>query len=230
MTSKRPKQIKTKETGKSQQTRSLLFNTAVSLFQKEGYDETTMRKIAQKAGLAVGASYYHFKTKEEIVLEFYRLTQEEAYIQNLEFCKKENELKVRIRNIVRFKIEQFRGYEKFLHVLARSAGDPRHPLSPFSEETRTIREDAISLFRDAMDGCKESIPADLREILPYLFWLFQLGVIYVWLFDDSDSKNKAETLLERGCDLIFQLLRLSSLPLLRSVRKSLLSFIDLIKR
>ncbi len=46
----RKKTTKQKETGKSQQTRSLLFKTAILSFQKEGYDETTMRTIAKKAG------------------------------------------------------------------------------------------------------------------------------------------------------------------------------------
>ncbi|PJZ51760.1 TetR/AcrR family transcriptional regulator [Leptospira adleri] len=217
------------ETGKSQQTRSLLFKTAISLFQKEGYDRTTMRAIAKKAGLAVGATYYHFKTKEDIVLEFYRLTQEEANIQNIEFCKSEFELKARVKNIIRFKLGQFQGYEKFLHVLARSGGDPGHPLSPFSKETEQIREDAISLFRNAIENSKNSIPEDLVSELPFLFWLLQMGFIYVWLFDSSLKKKKTETLIEKGLDLIFQLIKLSSLPLFRSVRKSVLSMIELFK-
>ncbi|PJZ29360.1 TetR/AcrR family transcriptional regulator [Leptospira kmetyi] len=219
-----------KETGKSQPTRSRLFETAISLFQKDGYDETTMRAIAQKAGLALGASYYHFKTKEDIVLEFYKATQEVADVQNVEFCKSESDLKERIKNIIRFKLGQFRGYEKFLHVLARSGGDPNHPLSPFSKETRQIREDAIALFQYAISTSKDSIQADLKEELPYLFWLYQLGIIYVWLFDESPGKKKTELLIEKGLDLIFQLLKLSSLPLFRSVRKSILSMIDLFKK
>ncbi|WP_061249721.1 TetR/AcrR family transcriptional regulator [Leptospira alstonii] len=219
-----------KETGKSQQTRSLLFKTAILLFQKEGYDKTTMRTIAKKAGLAVGASYYHFKTKEEIVLEFYGTTQEEANIQNIEFCKTDSDLKARVKNIVRFKLGQFIGYEKFLHVLSRNGGDPNHPLSPFSKETRQIREDAISLFRDAISDSKNSFSSDLKQDLPFLFWLFQLGVIYVWLFDQSAHKRKTELLIDKGLDLIFQLLKLSSLPIFRSVRKSALSMIDLFKK
>ncbi|MBM9579318.1 TetR/AcrR family transcriptional regulator [Leptospira sp. 201903070] len=225
----RKKVKSTGETGKSQQTRSLLFKTAISLFQKEGYDETTMRAIAQKAGLAVGATYYHFKTKEDIVLEFYRLTQEEANIQNIEFCKSESELKARVKNIIRFKLGQFQGYEKFLHVLARSGGDPKHPLSPFSDETEQIREDAISLFRSAIETSKDSVSADLTEELPFLFWLLQLGFIYVWLFDSSSKKKKTEALIDKGLDLVFQLLKLSSLPIFRSVRKSILSMIALFK-
>ncbi|RHX88227.1 TetR/AcrR family transcriptional regulator [Leptospira stimsonii] len=224
------KKIKsTGETGKSQQTRSLLFKTAISLFQKEGYDQTTMRAIAQKAGLAVGATYYHFKTKEDIVLEFYRLTQEEANIQNIEFCRTELGLKARVKNIIRFKLGQFQGYEKFLHVLARSGGDPKHPLSPFSKETEQIREDAISLFRNAIESSKDSMPEDLAADLPFLFWLLQLSFIYVWLFDSSSKKKKTEILIEKGLDLVFQLLKLSSLPIFRSVRKSILSMIELFK-
>lgn len=219
-----------KETGKSQPTRSLLFETAISLFQKDGYDETTMRAIAKKAGLALGASYYHFKTKEDIVLEFYKTTQDVANIQNIEFCKSTTDLKERIKNIIRFKLGQFQGYEKFMHVLARSGGDPNHPLSPFSKETKEIREGAIELFRDAISSSKDSIPADLKEDLPYLFWLYQLGAIYVWLFDESPGKRKTELLIDKGLDLIFQLLKLSSLPLFRSVRKSILSMIELFKK
>ncbi|MGE8709247.1 TetR/AcrR family transcriptional regulator [Leptospira interrogans] len=226
----RKKTTKQKETGKSQQTRSLLFKTAILSFQKEGYDETTMRTIAKKAGLAVGASYYHFKTKEEIVLEFYRTTQEEANIQNTEFCKSNLDLKDRIKNIIRFKLGQFIGYEKFLHVLSRSGGDPKHPLSPFSKETKQIREDAISIFRNAILDSKNPFPSDLKEDLPLLFWLFQLGIIYVWLFDESTHKRKTELLIDKGLDLIFQLLKLSSLPIFKSVRKSILSLVNLFKK
>lgn len=55
-------------------------------------------------------------------------------------------------------------------------------------------------------------------------------MIYVWLFDESPHKKKTDLLLEKGLDLIFQLLKLSSLPLFRSVRKSVLSMIDLFKK
>ncbi|MCG6162406.1 TetR/AcrR family transcriptional regulator, partial [Leptospira bandrabouensis] len=109
-------------------------------------------------------------------------------------------------------------------------GDPHHPLSPFSKETKQIREDAISLFKNAIDSSKDSLPSDLKEELPSLFWLFQLGIIYVWLFDGSAHKKKTELLLDKGLDLVFQLLKLSSLPIFRSVRKSILSMIDLFKQ
>lgn len=46
--------------GKSEQTRALILETAMRLFQERGYDKTTMRAIAQEAGVSVGNAYYYF--------------------------------------------------------------------------------------------------------------------------------------------------------------------------
>ncbi|MCZ9338186.1 TetR/AcrR family transcriptional regulator, partial [Streptomyces sp. TRM76130] len=45
---------------KSEQTRALILETAMRLFQERGYDRTTMRAIAQEAGVSVGNAYYYF--------------------------------------------------------------------------------------------------------------------------------------------------------------------------
>ena len=52
------------KTGKSEQTRALILETAMRLFQERGYDKTTMRAIAQEAGVSVGNAYYYFASKE----------------------------------------------------------------------------------------------------------------------------------------------------------------------
>jgi hypothetical protein len=49
---------------KSEQTRSLILETALRLFQERGYDKTTMRAIATEAGVSVGNAYYYFESKE----------------------------------------------------------------------------------------------------------------------------------------------------------------------
>ena len=54
-----------------------MVDTAVRLFREQGYDRTTMRAIAQEAGLSVGNAYYYFPSKEHLVQEFYARIQEE---------------------------------------------------------------------------------------------------------------------------------------------------------
>jgi len=51
---------------KGQQTRALLLEAALQQFAANGYHGTSMRQIAEAAGLAVGGIYNHFSSKEEI--------------------------------------------------------------------------------------------------------------------------------------------------------------------
>ena len=51
---------------KGEATRHAIEDAAVELFMKYGYHATSMRQIAERAALAVGGIYNHFKSKEEI--------------------------------------------------------------------------------------------------------------------------------------------------------------------
>ncbi|GFZ34282.1 TetR family transcriptional regulator [Clostridium zeae] len=47
-------------------TKKAIFEAAISIFSKAGYNGATMDEIALEAGVAKGTLYYHFKSKEEI--------------------------------------------------------------------------------------------------------------------------------------------------------------------
>jgi AcrR family transcriptional regulator len=51
---------------KGEATRLAIEETAIQLFLKQGYHATSMRQIADHAGLALGGIYNHFSSKEEI--------------------------------------------------------------------------------------------------------------------------------------------------------------------
>ncbi|GJQ35548.1 MAG: hypothetical protein JETCAE01_15580 [Anaerolineaceae bacterium] len=58
---------KAKETPtKGEVTRLAIEDAAVELFIEQGYHATSMRQIADRAGLALGGIYNHFASKEEI--------------------------------------------------------------------------------------------------------------------------------------------------------------------
>lgn len=58
---------KTKDTPtKGETTRLAIEDAAIELFLKHGYHATSMREIADHAGLALGGIYNHFKSKDEI--------------------------------------------------------------------------------------------------------------------------------------------------------------------
>jgi AcrR family transcriptional regulator len=51
---------------KGEATRLAIEDAAIELFLQQGYHATSMRQIADKAGLALGGIYNHFSSKEEI--------------------------------------------------------------------------------------------------------------------------------------------------------------------
>jgi AcrR family transcriptional regulator len=61
----RPRVANKPET-KGERTRAALIEASYNLFLSRGYHGTSMRNIADEAGLALGGIYNHFATKEEI--------------------------------------------------------------------------------------------------------------------------------------------------------------------
>ncbi len=55
------------------QTRGKLIDAALSMFSTSGYDHATVDDISQAAGFSKGAYYFHFSTKDDILLELLRM-------------------------------------------------------------------------------------------------------------------------------------------------------------
>ncbi|MFI6153164.1 TetR/AcrR family transcriptional regulator [Kitasatospora sp. NPDC051170] len=49
-------------------TRARIIEVALELFSDQGYEQTSLREIADRLGVTKAALYYHFKTKDDIVL------------------------------------------------------------------------------------------------------------------------------------------------------------------
>src|SRR6266704_1512821 len=139
-------------TAKAEETRERILDAALKLFRERGFDETTMRDIAAEAGVATGAAYYYFRSKEEMVMAFYVRTAEEAREKWPEVIGRSRDLRKRLRAIIDFKFEQFAKHRRLLVALSRIGIDPAHPLSPFGKETEPMREESIDAFRMALDG------------------------------------------------------------------------------
>ncbi len=51
---------------KGEATRTTIEDAAIELFMEQGYHATSMRQIAERAGLALGGIYNHFASKDDI--------------------------------------------------------------------------------------------------------------------------------------------------------------------
>lgn len=213
-----------KDQKKSRETREFLYQTAVTLFRTEGFNETTMRKISAKSGLSLGLVYYHFQSKQEIVLEFYRRMQEDSEKKSRSFFSETKDLKKRVLFLIKDKLQQFKPYKNFLYVLSRSAGDPFDPLSPFSHMTAQTRNEALKIISDALTDSNVKISEDFKRVLVYSIWMYQLGIIYLSL--KLENEEKLDSIIETSADLLVRLIKISSFSIFRKFRLSLTQMLE----
>jgi len=218
--------IKPRVTPRAEDTRRKIYEAAMELFREKGFEETTMRDIAAKAGVALGGTYYYYSSKDAIVLAFYREMQETSTPLVDEVLGHKNKLKERIRAVLDERLKLLAPNRKFCAALFRHAPDGADPLSPFSEDTHAIRDAAVEQMRIAIEGGDVKVPADLRPRLPYLLWLYQMAMIMFWLYDRSPGQQRTEKLIEKSLGLLVNLLRISSLPLMKPLRKAALDLVE----
>ena len=218
--------LKNRTTARAEDTRRKIYEAAMEMFREKGFEETTMRDIAAKAGVALGGAYYYFSSKDAIVLEFYRLMQESSNSLVLETLAGKKKLKDRIHGVLDKRLELLAPNRKFCAALFRHAPDRSDPLSPFSDESRAIREGAVEHMRLAIEGSDAKVPADLKPRLPHLLWLYQMALIMFWLYDHSANQERTSKLMDKSLGLLVNLLRVSALPLMKPLRKTVLELVE----
>jgi len=219
----------TKTTPKAEETGIRILDAALTLFRQEGFDKATMRDIAEKAGVATGAAYYYYPSKDAIVMAFYERSCAEMQPKIEAALEQVTGLEIRLRELIRVKLAHFVPNRGVLRALLRNGADPKHPLSPFSPQTKEIRDIDIAWFRRILVDCGMRIQRDLEAHLPGVLWLFQMGVIFFWVIDESPHQARTGRLLELASKSVATLIRLSALPLMRPLRKIALQLIEIVK-
>jgi AcrR family transcriptional regulator len=174
---------------KSAETRARILDAAMELFRRQGFEETTMRQIAKEAGVATGAAYYYFDSKDAIALAFYEQSQQELEPLIEQALASGKHLKERLGALLEAKLKYFEPNRRLLGALAAHA-DPEHALSPFSARTREIRERDMASFARALGASGIRVPADLEPHLPRILWMYQMGIILFWIYDRSPAQGR----------------------------------------
>lgn len=207
-----------KTTPKSEETRARILEAALTTFRERGFERATMREIAQAAQVATGAAYYYFDSKEAIVMAFYQRAQEELRPEVERALGTSRTFEARVRAIVTSKLAYFGPNRALLGALSAHA-DPSHPLSPFSDETRAVREEDVAGFARAVDDSRVRLPKQIAPYLPRLLWLYQMGIILFWVCDSSPGQRRTDVLLEKTLKMMALTLRLAGLPFLRPMHR-----------
>ncbi len=186
-----------------------------------------MRDIAKEAGVALGAAYYYFDSKDALVTAFYVRANQELTPLIEEALAKSKTLEDRLGSVMRVKFEYFAPNRRLMASLSAHI-DPENPLSPFSPKTQVIRDQDIALFARTIEGSKVRVSDDLKSHLPRLLWLYQMGLFLFWVYDSSAQQNRTMQLFGKTVSIVCSLIQLSGFALLRPVRKIAVDLLETI--
>jgi len=213
--------------GKGERTRLRIRTAALRSFRENGYDATTIRRIADELGLSVGATNYHFPSKNHLIQELYHDVQESHRAVAEPLLAEESRLVDRLGIVFATGLDQLTPYHAHAGEFLSAAVSPRSPINPLSTESADALAIIEQLFTRAVDGASTGgVTDDIRPLLPRALVLAHLLLALFWVYDTSEGQRRTRRLLERGLKLFGTALPLARLPLLRGALRETLSLIN----
>src|SRR5262245_2160595 len=182
--------------------RDRIVKAALTLFQTKGFDATTTRAIARKAGIAEGTVFNYFKSKDDIALYFF-----EAEVDHAMASVRENRrlrkapLPEKLFALINSQLEYLAPYERFIGSALIHALKPQSSLGPFSHRAMELRHRYLRFVEELIE---ESIPQPqhpLGFLASEVFWIYYLGVLLYWLYDSSPGKQHTLAFLDRSLNV-----------------------------
>ena len=104
---------------KAQSTKKRIFDAGIRLFGEKGFYATTVEEIAVAAGVSIGSFYYHFKSKEDLFMDWANSLDAEYlafYQQQRDRLNSGNAISL-LRELLLFTVERWTKFGKEFNLL-----------------------------------------------------------------------------------------------------------------
>lgn len=170
----------------AQETRLLVFHTALQLLEERPFEEITIRDIVSRAGVSIGTFYNYFESKLDVFYETYAIADEY------------------FRNEVAPQLTQPCLYDRLLYFFdcyaaysCETTGLKMTKVLYNSSNTRFLRTEDNGMLRVLLDVLKrgaEDGEISLQEVESTARHLFiaARGLVYDWCLHDGDYPLREE--------------------------------------
>lgn len=160
--------------------RDELLSIAAGLFAEKGFKNTTVRDIADAAGILSGSLYHHFDSKESMVDEILRTFQDELFAAYDEVLASDDDPRTKIERAVRLSFESIDQHPNAVAIFQNEAdylgGFER--FGYLAERNAQSRNVWMTLLNDGVET--GALRADLDVTLTYRFIRDTVWVAVRW--------------------------------------------------
>ena len=200
-----------KTTPKSQETRDRILRTATQLFRSEGFANTTLRRIAEEADVALGLSYRYFPQKQDLALALYLELAEQ-----LEAATQAKPLPLAdgFASALRMKLRLCAPHREALGALFAASLTQQGVVSVVGKRAAPVRERVRTVFARVVDSASDlpAVDATQRRAIVSVLYGIHLLVVLAWLVD---ARGSAARYIRLSRDAIARVMPLLALPPVR---------------
>lgn len=167
--------------------RERILEKASVLFHHQGYNSTGINQIISEAKVAKASFYQHFKSKDDLCIEFLNRRHEYWFSMLTNFTSKSKNQKEKIINAFDFIIqmnerENFRGCS-FLNILSEISKEQESILRVIQSHKNDLRVFFNQLVKDEL-------------LATHIYLLFESSIIESQLFKSNEIVNKSITIVK----------------------------------
>lgn len=199
-----------KTTPKAQRTREHILKTALELFARKGYAETTMRDIAAEADCSLGLAYRYFARKEEMVLALYELLTTE--LEEEVVALPPGPLAKRFVQALEADLRRMTPHRETMGALFTAGLAPDSPVAVLGDGVAGLRDRVWRIYLRVVTGASDAPRRGQAEQMATLFYSAHLLVILFWLQDRSEGQGKTRDLLAFAQEMLGRLRPVLGLP------------------
>jgi AcrR family transcriptional regulator len=208
-------------TAKGAETQARILEAALALFRERGFEATTMREVAARSGMSLGAAYHYFATKEAIVLAYYVQVADEHARRVDALVPRARSLNDKLAAAINAKLDILQHDRPLLGALLRFTGQPSHPLSFLGPSTRGIQLHSMAVLSAPLRDL--SLPEETRRLAPVALWAMHMGILLFFLYDESADQRRTRRLVDGSVSIFVSGLKLAKLPGVRAIPRKILA-------
>ena len=214
---------------KGERTRARVVDAALATLAEEGYAGASMRRIAQRAGVAPGTIYLYVPSKAHLVQLLYGAVTTRIAERIAAEAVGTRGFADRLAIAMTAVLDEIAPHHAIAVELLGASLDPASPTSPFGDASAVARDRMLAALALVVDGSDLRADAEVREAMPELLWAATMATMLAWSLDRSDEQHRTRALVAEVVPLVDDLARASRLPVLRARARRVLALARMAK-
>jgi AcrR family transcriptional regulator len=177
--------------------------TALRLFVTDGFHGTPTAKIAAEAGVANGTLFYHYKTKEELVIALYNKIQDEQAANLQAIIDQDDFISIKFRNIFIHSVNwALNNRDKFYYVQQFRFSPHMAQVTP-----ETLEQHTIGYASFIAEGINKKLLRQQPVSLIISMFNGHVYGIYQYLITNDFAPAEKEKIINDGYEMLWDMVK-----------------------